>query len=274
MAKKWYEVTLKPLQPLHIGSGNYGVVNPTRIFIPGWTMWGALTAAFGKHMGWNKNDLSKDQNELFEQVSNFYPVIDSKILFPNFKNGEFCLGEYSEKVFRYYATETFASTAINASTQTAKDKMLYEIEYLLPVLKDKKKKIFWQGSLFVDLDQSKLEEFLKEFLRRGEILYIGGERSKGFGMMEIEMITELEKREDWSNPNRKIFTNFVKDSEWIEYGKATYIAEIEKSDSYDLTLKKLTKIYLPGCRKSQKAPEKERQETPAKGRLIKGVLVK
>ncbi len=49
--KKWYKLVFKQIQPIHIGMGSYGVINETRIFIPGWTMWGALTKAYNLKMG-------------------------------------------------------------------------------------------------------------------------------------------------------------------------------------------------------------------------------
>lgn len=257
MAKKWYEITLKPLQPLHIGSGNYGVVNPTWIYIPGWTIWGALTAAYGIKNGWNKNTLSDQQKELFEQVSNFYPVIDGKTLFPNYKKGVFCLGNYTEKEFRYYATDTFISTGINPSTQTAQDKMLHEIEYILTTLKEKKSKIFWRGILFIDLNQH-----FSDFLKRGQIIAVGGEKNKGFGMMRIDMINECSKLEEWNSDKDKT-AHFVGKAQLIESGKSQFIAEIEDSNKYNLKLKSLKNLYLPGSIKKKK--------DMSNGKLVKGV---
>ncbi len=42
----WYKLVFKQNQPIHIGYIDWGVVNETQIFIPGWTMWGALTKAY------------------------------------------------------------------------------------------------------------------------------------------------------------------------------------------------------------------------------------
>jgi len=104
--KKWYKLVFKQIQPIHIGVGSYGVVNETRIFIPGWTMWGALTKAYNLQ---NNQSLSENQ-ELFENISCFYPCFnkDGKdVLFPNFENGEFCLGKYSEDEFRAKLVDSF-----------------------------------------------------------------------------------------------------------------------------------------------------------------------
>ena len=113
--KQWYKLIFKQVQSIHIGAGNYGVVNETRVFIPGWTMWGALTKAYGIAHGWKNNDWGSESNQkIFENISCFYPAFkngdDFEILFPQFKNGEFYLGDYSEDEFRAKFVDTFVST--------------------------------------------------------------------------------------------------------------------------------------------------------------------
>jgi len=39
----WYKLTFRQIQPIHLGYKKHGVINETRIFITGQTMWGALT---------------------------------------------------------------------------------------------------------------------------------------------------------------------------------------------------------------------------------------
>ncbi len=260
MARKWYEITLKPLQPLHIGSGNYGVVNPTRIFIPGWTIWGALTAAFGIKNGWDKNELKNEQKELFEQVSNFYPLINGNILFPNYKKGEFCLGEYTEKKFRHLATDTFTSTAINALDQSANKNSLHEIEYLLPKTKESKPKdILWKGILNIDNEDNYYN--LKSFISAGTELSIGGERSKGFGKVIIYNVKKLEEKEKWNIQDENIsldrepsvhFVSTDDDNKSISKGEIIPYVEILSSDKNSLELSKIKMIYKPGVRAEHK----------------------
>ena len=149
--KKWYKLIFRQVQPIHIGSGSYGVINETRIFIPGWTMWGALTKA---HNLENEKDLS-DNQELFKNISCFYPAFknsnDFDILFPKFEDGEFCLGEYTEDKFRAKFVDTFMSTAIDSFSNTALDDSLHELNVILPGAKadfvedDKEKQLYWVG---------------------------------------------------------------------------------------------------------------------------------
>lgn len=253
MAEEWYEITLKPLQPLHIGSGNYGVVNPTWIFIPGWTMWGALTAAFGIKNDWDKTALSTHQKALFEGISNFYPEIAGKTHFPNYEKGDFCLGKFSEKKFRHIATDTFTSTAINALYQSANESSLHEIEYLLPETKENKPEdIYWKGIINIDKNNS---TDLLDFLSGGTEISVGGERSKGFGRVVIHQVKELEEKEKWNIQNDRIvshaktFVHFVSAdcTEHISQGEIISHVEVRKSDTNLMVFSGMKWMYKPGC---------------------------
>ena len=180
--KKWYKLVFKQIQPIHIGFGSHGVVNETRIFIPGWTMWGALTKAYNLING---NELSQNQ-KLFENISCFYPNFDKEgndenVLFPKFDKGNFYLGNYSEDNFRAKFVDTFILTAINPATNTALDESLHELNIILPSVKanyredDKdEKQIYWVGIIS-----------LKEDVNIPNEIYIGGDARYGLGLMQF-----------------------------------------------------------------------------------------
>ena len=177
--KEWYKLIFKQIQPIHIGFGSYGVVNETRIFIPGWTMWGALTKAYNLENG---EDLSKNQ-DLFDNISCFYPCFDREggnILFPNFKDNKFYIGNYSEDEFRAKFVDTFISTAINPATNTALKESLNEINVILPGVKsdylenDYERQLYWVGI-------AALTEEIKSNLPKE--IYIGGDARYGLGKM-------------------------------------------------------------------------------------------
>ncbi len=191
---KWYKLAFKQNQPIHIGSTKWGIVNKTEIFIPGWTMWGALTKTFNQY---SKRKLSGNQ-ELFETITCFYPSFDkegSNILFPNYKNGLFYLGEdYSEDKFRYEFTDTFVSTAIIPGLRSAKEESLHEIEILLPQSKKDKKPLYWVGILGINND-------LSDFIKEGLNIYIGGDVKYGFGELQLISSLEIENNDelkDWN----------------------------------------------------------------------------
>lgn len=202
----WYKLVLEQKQPIHIGFKKYGVLAETRIFIPGQTIWGALTKAYNLMKG----DMSNIDERLFEQITCFYPSFDGNtILEPNFKNGEFHLGEISEKEFRLLFVDSFTSTSILSETRTAKDESLHEIEYILPkpkyeilkkmikhaesnensdklkILRDFKKmhNLKWVGLINIDKDTKKQLENLN--------IFIGGDSRYGYGLMKIKQLTEV-----------------------------------------------------------------------------------
>ncbi len=270
MAKTWYELKVKPIQPLHIGAGQYGVLSPSMTFIPGKTMWGALTAALGNYLGKTEEEMRKDScMTIFEVISNFYPVINGEPCFPKYKKGELHLGEYSEKEFRYLFTDTFVSTSITAEQQSAKEDSLHEIEHILPSSKDESNnshlELHWKGILSIDLDEEmsnkngfKLK--LGDFLKKEREIVIGGERKYGFGLAKILELKPFDKEEDWNLGNGEFLMpkpeiTYV---HYLEYGNTSGLSaiqgeigiwiETESNTEKELKLKTPLTVLLPGCR--------------------------
>jgi hypothetical protein len=209
----WYKIVYKQIQPLHIGAGSYGVMNETRIYIPGWTMWGALTNAYGKNNKWKDEDYENDENkQLFEKITCFYPSFDKEnFLKPSYKNGEFYLGSMSEREFRKEFVTTFISTAINPATLNAQDDSLHEIDVILP------KDIYWIGYLNIDDNI----EIPKE-------IYVGGEVRYGLGKM---VLVENEKAKYKYEVNKGMYKDKSPIQEplqnYIKFEKQIFEGELE-----------------------------------------------
>ena len=209
---KWFELTFKQIEPINIGKAGWGVVNETRIFIPGITMWGALTNAYFKKRG-------KHDEHIFEQISCFYPRIDGKVLYPSYKNGEFYLGDMSESEFRQKYVKSFTSTAINPITRNAKDESLHEIDLIYL------KKIEWVGYI-----NSK-----KEYLDEIKKIYIGGDVRYGFGLMKLESIKEKNYN---CNLIKGIYqTNNYKNplKNYLKFNNQKFEGELEILPEFDFT---------------------------------------
>ncbi|ADQ41983.1 hypothetical protein Calkr_2558 [Caldicellulosiruptor acetigenus I77R1B] len=178
----WYRLIFMQKQPIHVGSFLWGVVNETNIFIPGWTMWGALTNQFLKT---NKNKEIEDAKKIFERITNFYPAIGPKettcsesisqqlqYLFPQYEEGNFGFKKYifkdgilqnaednkkdgfiSEDEFKFEFVDTIISTAVEPLSRKAKDESLHEFEFILPMSKknlynrknNEIKQLYWVG---------------------------------------------------------------------------------------------------------------------------------
>ncbi len=245
MSKQWKELTFEQLQPLHIGMGHYGVLAPTRLFIPGYTMWGALTAGLGR---FRDETEAKLQIDPFTKISNFYPVINDNILFPNFKKGEICLGDYSEKEFRHEFTDTIMSTSILPEHQSAKDQGLHEIEILLPASKKNGvRRLSWRGILKIEKEKQ-----VDDYLNEGLTIIVGGEASYGFGMMKLEKFSTLTKSSEWnlSNDskrfeitNKKPVVHFSKGFKILKGSQSPWYHVDKKDQNFEAHLKI---VWRPG----------------------------
>jgi len=188
MAKIWYKLIFKQISPLHIGIFNYGVLSETRIFIPGWTMWGALVNRYGQYKG--NEESFEEGKKIFESITCFYPRLEKEdeILFPELENGQFYLGKYSENEFRAKFTDVYISTSIQPLSLTAKDESLHEIEVILPrskFIKENNGNLFWVGLLGINEDKN---EEVKVFLEKNVNIIVGGDSRYGLGNMKYEKL--------------------------------------------------------------------------------------
>lgn len=190
---KWYRLVFEQIQPMHIKKSSYGVMAETELFIPGQSMWGALTRSYNLYCG-----AGPDENrDLFSAITCFYPSFDGvSILAPSYRNGMLFLGEnITEDEFRFAYTDTFVSTAISPLTGSAADESLHETDILLPrpkyELADKgicnKANLKWIGLLGLGDDGGKAEGFLKE---NGLDVHIGGEIRYGLGLLVLREAAE------------------------------------------------------------------------------------
>lgn len=200
MNKKWYKLVFRQEEPIHIGKGSYGVLSETRVIIPGWTIWGALVNKYVKDKNGTEN--YEKTGKLFEVISCFYPSIGEKgkILFPEYRKGQFCLGEYTEEDFRAMFEDVYVSTAIEPETRAAKDESLHEVEVILykpkGTLESRSKQLHWTGLLGV---KNNSEDILN-FLKKGLEIVVGGEGRYGFGRIELVDLINIENIEslrDW-----------------------------------------------------------------------------
>ncbi|KIM12166.1 MAG: hypothetical protein KU38_04500 [Sulfurovum sp. FS08-3] len=224
----WHKIVFKQIQPIHLGHKKHGVINETRIFITGQMMWGALTNAYF-------HKTNQYDEGLFENISCFYPMSNDEVLLPKFKDGEFCLGDMSEKEFRQKYVTTLLSTAINPNTLNAKDESLHELDVILP------DSLQWVG--YIKCEKAKIEA-IKE-------IFIGGDSRYGLGLMRREHIEEesysqnpIKGKMDNATPNEPL-TNFVKFDKQKFEGKLELLAEFSfKKNSPEITTSETNGLYI------------------------------
>ena len=216
MSWKCYELKYEAKSPLHIGYGSQlGIVNRTRYYIPGKTMWGAVTAVLSRRImqSYDKG-IYKEIGEFVAKhliFSYFYPVKGADIFYPNYtKAGLKFVNEMegktvmSKEEFEHEFIISYVSTAIERGKGTAEEASLHEIELISPVK--------LTGYLFTDLqkDQSYAdtnviemgEDKIRLKIDGEEIeifdvikdIQIGGERIYGFGKLKL-IDNEIEQKE-------------------------------------------------------------------------------
>ncbi len=223
---EWYKLVFKQNQPIHVGSAKWGVVNETDIFIPGSTMWGALTNLYlqdkKSEINTNYENKLKEIGKYFETISNFFPSFDGKTpLQPAYQKGEFgYFYKYkeefiSEDEFRFYFVDTLVQTAVEPISRKAKDESLHELDYILPKpkqkLEDLKDNLYWIG--IIHIDNNELENFLKSI----KSIFVGADVRYGYGELELvkcEYLKEEDKSFWWVDNTDKIE---IKTNEPIPY---------------------------------------------------------
>ena len=183
---RWYKLIFQQQQPIHIGKFEWGVVSETEIFIPGWTIWGALVNAYIiKNKKYKQNAIKQIQQK-FEKITNFFPIIDGEEYFPTYNNGEFVFqSKNNEKIteseFRYEYVKAEFRTAVEPLSRQAKENHLFEFEYIIP-------KLSWVGLLGLKKDED-IEKVLPDQI------FIGGDSRYGYGLMERTSHEEILKEE-------------------------------------------------------------------------------
>ncbi|MHA1490939.1 MAG: RAMP superfamily CRISPR-associated protein [Promethearchaeota archaeon] len=207
-----FELIYEVKSAAHIGNGSqFGISNKTRFYIPGKTMWGAITAIITRWYMTNYDPHSyKEIGEFIREnliFSYFYPYYMDKnekmhILHPNYSDMGFGFGIrdngfiMSKIEFESKFITSYISTAIDTNSKTAEDESLHEIELLNPSK--------FIGHIFINKEQVNNNSILKIHISNEEKVKIskdketielfeliknvqvGGERTYGFGKLKLE----------------------------------------------------------------------------------------
>ncbi len=203
MSWKCYELKIKAKSPIHIGYGSQlGIVSRTRYYIPGKTMWGAVTAIL------SRNIMESYDAEIYKKIgefvknhlifSYFYPVTKANnVLYPNYTDEGLKFGGMSKEEFEREFITSYLSTALDKGSSTAEEGSLHEFELISPVE--------FTGYLFTDLEKNHASAMLPFFVKeadeeeiivqlKGEDveifdaireIQVGGERNYGFGWLNL-----------------------------------------------------------------------------------------
>ncbi|MEN4006627.1 MAG: RAMP superfamily CRISPR-associated protein [Methanobacteriaceae archaeon] len=123
---KCYELKFKAKSPIHIGYGSrLGIINRTRYYIPGKTIWGAVTAILARKLMDNYNkELYEIVGDLVKEnliFSYFYPSREETVFYPNYTTEGFGFGSKDYEKF-VLAKEEFEKEFITSYISTALEK--------------------------------------------------------------------------------------------------------------------------------------------------------
>jgi hypothetical protein len=190
-----YRLCFQLLSPLHIGYRKVGNLQQTRDYVPGKSLWAALTARLTRDAipgasGADYQRIGQKVNEQF-RFTYLFPALD--------KAGPPCCPWWDEATFAYRFLSSYASTALDYERQSAAQGLLHEVEFIGPRARaldgEDPPQVFLLGALYVrDALDAELAGWKKALKR----LHLGGERGYGWGRLRLE--TDLSAPEQTGLP--------------------------------------------------------------------------
>lgn len=172
-----YKISWRLQSPMHIGLKKTGNLQVTRPYVPSWVVWGAFTARLTRDAG------SSDYLDFGRRVSNEMAFMHLCFSRENVDTPT-PWGDY-RKDFDWQLLRSHTSTALQDG-YTKEEGSLHETEFIAPRDRDGGP-VCLCGTVFVK-EGSNLE-----WRKAAKRLSIGGERSYGWGRVELqktEMLTE------------------------------------------------------------------------------------
>lgn len=215
---KEIDVVFRLKSPLHMGYTPFkvSVISPTRYYVPGRNLWGALTKRITEHLF--KKPSAKNYRDIGDEVkrnfrfSYFYVYDGRTVYFPHYTENGLMYGNYSIKIskseFEHRFIGSFISTAIDSSG-TAKDESLHELEFINNRTRDENgnlRDVKIAGRIWIK-EEVKIENkriilnngILIENFNVIEELILGGESKYGFGHVVLDSINKISLFK-WNDP--------------------------------------------------------------------------
>lgn len=199
----WQAATLtyRARSPLLLGDHKLGFIQRTRYFIPGWTLWGALTATLARAV------FAEADGAHYEAVGRWvaeqlltsyaYLLVDGKSTAPQFKDGQWTYGPLPAAQFEARFVTSLGQTAIAPESFTAQTNTLHETEALSPHDLATSEPARWQFTLYRQVSESTKERVseklaalsLDDLSAALKMLTVGADRSMGLGWLEQEQVS-------------------------------------------------------------------------------------
>ena len=211
-----YRIILRLLSPLHIGKRKYRNLMETREYVPGRTLWGALTARITR--------------DCLSGASGMYRIVGDKLterlrfgyLWPSL-DGQTPYFPWKHDDFDYLFKFGYMGQPIQADKKATEEGQLHESEFIAPTTRDNRK-VYLVGDLWIKSDILVNESEGVVHLEGRSVplrkvfsnLQLGGEKGYGWGRVKYEKLepTNGEKAigdVDFSYENGEVLLEFRKD---------------------------------------------------------------
>jgi len=194
-----FYATYELRSPLHIGYHKVGNVQRTRYYIPARNLWGAVTEALTRR-GFATEVLKKQKPDDYQTVGDWvkthcafgYWFIEEHgtLLAPAYRNGQLCYGPYAPDDFERRYLSAHVTTALDASTTSAEEGSLHEVEFIAPHAYPDGTRTRMGGYVFLDADAQTHLGTKPAWSSWLETLQVGGERRYGFGQLGCARIEQ------------------------------------------------------------------------------------
>lgn len=192
-----YQLTYRLMSPLHIGYRALGNIQRTRYYVPGRNLWGAISARLvrARYQQPGPADYLAVGDYVRNHViaSYFYlRLADEGPYYPRLQHAEWWYGNLKAADFEARFVSSYSSTALTASSWTAEEPTLHEVEFITPRVRTDPppgRPVYLQGFLYLDQDRSTAPSPLQglndeSYLQYLTELFVGGEQGYGFGRIE------------------------------------------------------------------------------------------
>lgn len=183
-----YDLVFRLQGPLHIGWRKVSNLQQARGYVPGKNLWAALTARLTREAG--DGAKGKAYQNIGKELQThlrfpyLYPAVpkDSNRVVKS--QADLTVHYPWEDGFDYLFLDSYTSTALNYSSQSAEDGMLYETEFIAPHTRNGHP-VYLSGSLYVKHVQTALPPVLENWPSALHKLQFGGERGYGWGRVQM-----------------------------------------------------------------------------------------
>lgn len=222
-----YRIILKLLSPLHIGKQKYRNLMTTREYVPGRTLWGALTARITRgYFGTTSEEYEKigsflienfrfgylwpaikEENQIFEV---YFPWESDKIEEDQGLKYKFI----SADKFDYLFKAGYMSQAGDYTTKSSDEGELHEVEFISPKTRYNQD-VYLVGDMWIKEAVGNIPSKIKAFgktinlCRVFDSIQLGGEKGYGWGRIGVEDIRKIESNRALSGVKVEIKNNDV-----------------------------------------------------------------